>query len=256
MMTTPLTAVVITYNEERNITDCLLSLQAVADEILVVDSYSTDATVAICRQLGARVLQHTWEGIVAQRNYAQAMATHAVVLNIDADERLSPALQASIMAEKQKGFPQKGYSMNRLNNYCGQWIRHGNYYPDRKLRLYHKAIGHVEGAEPHEWVTLQPGSKVQHLQGDLLHYSFRSLAEDVEKMNRFTSLAAQTLFKRGRKPSYSKPLLSAVWSFCNGYILRLGFLDGWYGYTIARCNAMYAFYKYAKLNELYKGRAA
>ncbi|MCU0375687.1 MAG: glycosyltransferase family 2 protein [Chitinophagaceae bacterium] len=250
----PLTAVVITYNEEADIADCLKSLLPVADEIVVVDSYSTDATAAICRSFGVRFVQNKWEGIVAQRNFAQSLATCPVVLNLDADERLSDALQQAILKEKALGFPQQGYQMNRLNNYCGQWIKHGSYYPDRKLRLYHKAIGHIEGAEPHEWVVLQPGTRVQRLQGDLLHYSFRTLSEHVDKMNRFSTLAAQTLFARGKKPASLKPFLSAFWEFFNGLILRRGFLDGMYGFIIARNNALYAFYKYAKLNELHKGK--
>ncbi len=249
-----LSAVIITLNEEKNIEDCLKSLLGIADEILVVDSFSTDRTEAICRQYGVRFAQNNWEGIVAQRNFAQQLATGPVLLNIDADERLSDTLRASILQEKEKGFPLKGYTMNRLNNYCGQWIRHGEYYPDRKLRLYHKDAGRVEGSNPHEWVQLNGTYSTKRLEGDLLHFSFRSFSEHVGKMNLFSSVAAQTLFLRGRKPSYSKPVLSAFWAFFNGFFLRRGFLDGYYGYVIARNNAMYSFYKYAKLNELHKGK--
>ncbi|MCU0403378.1 MAG: glycosyltransferase family 2 protein [Chitinophagaceae bacterium] len=249
-----LTVVIITFNEERNVEDCLKSVKDVADEILVVDSFSTDRTEKICEAYGARFVQNKWEGIVAQRNFAQSLASHPVLLNIDADERLSAELAASIMQEKKRGFPMKGYTMNRFNNYCGQWIRHGNYYPDRKLRLYHKNAGRVEGANPHEWVQLNENYPVQKLHGDLLHYSFRTFSEHVAKMNLFSSVAAQTLFTRGRKPSYIKPILSAFWAFFYALIIRRGFLDGYYGYVIARNNAMYSFYKYAKLNELHKGK--
>lgn len=249
-----LTAVVITYNEESDIADCLQSLLPVADEIVVVDSFSTDATAAICHSFGVRFVQKKWEGIVAQRNFAQGLASHPVVLNLDADERLSDALQQAILQEKALGFPQRGYQMNRLNNYCGQWIKHGSYYPDRKLRLYYKSDGHIEGAEPHEWVVLRQGASVTKLRGDLLHYSFRTLSEHVDKMNRFSTLAAHTLFARGKKPATLKPFLSAFWEFVNGLVLKRGFLDGMYGFIIARNNAMYAFYKYAKLNELHKGK--
>jgi glycosyltransferase involved in cell wall biosynthesis len=250
-----LTAVIITLNEEKNIGDCLESIKEVADEIIVVDSFSSDRTEEICKTYGARFIQNKWQGIVAQRNFAQAQATHDVLLNIDADERLSPELAESIKEEKKKGFPFKGYTMNRFNNYCGQWIRHGEYYPDRKLRVYHKIAGRVEGANPHEWVQLHEDYPVKKLKGDLLHYSFRTFSEHVGKMNTFSSVAAQTLFERGRKPSYIKPILSAFWAFFYGFFLRRGFLDGYYGYVIARNNAMYSFYKYAKLNELHKGKA-
>jgi glycosyltransferase involved in cell wall biosynthesis len=249
-----LSVVIITLNEEKNIEDCLKSLQGIADEIVVVDSFSTDGTEAICRQYGVRFILNKWEGIVAQRNFAQEKATGPILLNIDADERLSEVLRNSILQEKEKGFSIKGYTMNRLNNYCGQWIRHGEYYPDRKLRLYYKDAGRVEGSNPHEWVQLNENYPTKRLEGDLLHYSFRTFSEHVSKMNHFSSVAAHTLYKRGRKPSYAKPILSAFWAFFNGFIVRRGFLDGYYGYVIARNHAMYSFYKYAKLNELHKGK--
>ncbi len=252
---TRLSVVIITLNEEKNIEDCLQSVKELADEILVVDSFSTDKTGEICARHGARFITNKWEGIVKQRNFAQSVATHPVLLNLDADERLSPELAASIRAEKEKGFPFKGYTMNRFNNYCGRWIRHGVYYPDRKLRLYHKDSGRVEGSNPHEWVALNEGLPVKKLKGDILHYSFRTFGEHIAQMNKFSSVSAETLFARGRKPSALKPFLSAFWAFFNTFIVRLGFLDGIYGYVIARNNAMYAFFKYAKLNELHKGKA-
>ena len=249
-----LTAVIITLNEDKNIEDCLKSLLGIADEIVVVDSYSTDGTEAICTKYGVRFIQNKWEGIVAQRTFAQQQATGPILLNIDADERVDEVLRNSILTEKEKGFPLKGYTMNRLNNYCGKWIRHGEYYPDRKLRLYHKNAGRVEGSNPHEWVQLNENYPTKRLEGDLLHYSFRTFSEHVAKMNHFSSVAAYTLFAKGRKPSYSKPILSSFWTFFNGLIVRRGFLDGYYGYVIARNHAMYSFYKYAKLNELHKGK--
>jgi glycosyltransferase involved in cell wall biosynthesis len=249
-----LSVVIITLNEEKNIAECLRSVLPVADEILVVDSFSTDATEAICTSMGARFVQHAWSGIAAQRNFAQDLASHPVLLNLDADERLSEKLATSILQEKQKGFPHKGYKMNRFNNYCGKWIRHGVYYPDRKLRLYHKNAGRVAGSDPHEWVQLHENFPVKKLEGDILHYSFRTFSEHVAKMNRFSSVAAQTHYERGRKPSVLKPFFSSWWAFVHSYLIRLGFLDGLCGYVIARNNAMYAFFKYAKLNELYKNK--
>jgi glycosyltransferase involved in cell wall biosynthesis len=253
-MNQKLSVVIITLNEENNIGDCLESLQGVADEILVVDSFSTDGTEDICRKYNVRFIQNKWEGYIAQRNYAQELASHPVLFNIDADERLSDQLRESINIEKDKGFPYKGYAMNRFNNYCGQWIKHGHYYPDRKIRLYHKNAGKIGGINPHEGVELFGKVEVKKLKGDILHYSFRTLSEHLTQMNTFSSIAAQSLFSRGKKSSFLKPFLSSFWTFFNGYLLRLGFLDGIYGYVIARNNAMYAFFKYAKLNELYKGK--
>jgi glycosyltransferase involved in cell wall biosynthesis len=249
-----LSVVIITLNEERNIEACLKSVMDIADEIVVVDSFSTDATEAICNQYNVRFVQNKWEGIVKQRNFAQSIAQGPVLLNLDADERVSPELAASILKEKELGFPMKGYTMNRFNNYCGKWIKHGVYYPDRKLRIYHKDAGRVEGSNPHEWVQLHEKSAVKKLRGDILHYSFRSFSEHIAQMNKFSTVSAQTLFEKGRKPSSTKPFLSAFWAFFNSYFIRLGLLDGLYGYVIARNNAMYAFFKYAKLNELHKGK--
>jgi glycosyltransferase involved in cell wall biosynthesis len=248
-----LSAVIITLNEESNIGDCIESLQGVADEILIVDSFSTDRTEEICAKYDVRFVKNKWDGYVAQRNFAQELASCPVLLNIDADERLSLPLKDSILKEKEKGFPFKGYSMNRFNNYCGQWIKHGHYYPDRKIRLYHKNAGKIGGINPHESVQLFGDVAVKKLNGDILHYSFRTLSEHLSQMNKFSSIAAQSLFIMGKRPSLLKPFLSSFWAFFNGYILRLGFLDGIYGYVIARNNAMYSFFKYAKLNELHKG---
>lgn len=250
-----LSAVIITLNEESNIGDCIESLQGVADEILIVDSFSTDGTEEICAKYNVRFVKNKWEGYVAQRNFAQELASCPVLLNIDADERLSPPLKDSILKEKEKGFPFKGYSMNRFNNYCGQWIKHGHYYPDRKIRLYHKNAGKIGGINPHESVQLFGEVPVKKLNGDILHYSFRTLSEHLSQMNKFSSIAAQSLFIMGKRPSLLKPFLSSFWAFFNGYILRLGFLDGIYGYVIARNNAMYSFFKYTKLNELHKGNS-
>jgi glycosyltransferase involved in cell wall biosynthesis len=250
-----LSAVIITLNEESNIGDCIESLQGVADEILIVDSFSTDGTEEICAKYDVRFVKNKWDGYVAQRNFAQELASCPVLLNIDADERLSLPLKDSILKEKEKGFPFKGYSMNRFNNYCGQWIKHGHYYPDRKIRLYHKNAGKIGGINPHESVQLFGEVPVKKLNGDILHYSFRTLSEHLSQMNKFSSIAAQSLFIMGKRPSLLKPFLSGFWAFFNGYILRLGFLDGIYGYVIARNNAMYSFFKYAKLNELHKGNS-
>jgi glycosyltransferase involved in cell wall biosynthesis len=249
-----LSVVIITYNEERNIGDCLASVREVADEIIVVDSLSTDGTKAICLTYGVCWVENPFSGHIEQKNFAASLATCSHVLSLDADERLSDFLRQTILLEKQAGFPNSGYTMNRFNNYCTQWIRHGGWYPDAKLRLWKKGAGKWQGDNPHDKFVLADEKKTAHLKGDILHYSFRSFSEHIVQMNKFSSIAAQTLYKRGKKPSLLKPFLSGFWAFFNGYFIRLGFLDGLYGYVIARNNAMYAFFKYAKLNELHKGR--
>lgn len=250
---TGLSVVIITFNEERNIGDCLDSVKEVADEIVVVDSLSTDQTGTVCRQYGVRWVEQPFPGHIEQKNLAASLASYSHILSLDADERLSDGLRQSILREKELGFPAPGYRMNRFNNYCGQWIRHGGWYPEPKLRLWKKDSGKWQGDNPHDKFELFGGEQPAHLKGDLLHYSFRSFSEHLNQMNKFSNIAAQTLYKKGRKPSFVKPFLSGFWAFFNGYFIQLGFLDGFYGFVIARNNAMYSFFKYAKLNELHKG---
>lgn len=251
-----LSVVIITFNEEHNIGDCITSVKGIADEIVVVDSFSTDGTKAICLAHGVRWYENDFAGHVEQKNLAASLASYSHILGIDADERVSDVLAESILKEKEAGFPADGYTMNRFNNYCGKWIRYGGWYPERKLRLWKKETGKWQGDNPHDKLVLMQGNKSAHLSGDLLHYSFRSFSEHVIQMNKFSNIAANTLYNKGRKPSGAKPMLSGFWAFFNGYIVRLGFLDGFYGYVIARNNSMYSFYKYAKLNELHKRKNA
>jgi glycosyltransferase involved in cell wall biosynthesis len=252
----PLSVIIITYNEAHRIRDCILSVQPVADEIVVVDSFSTDETAAICRELGAEVILNPFAGMIEQKNFALSRAVFPMVLSLDADERLDSRLQASILKEKSAGFPCAAYSMNRLNNYCGHWIRHGDYYPDRKTRLFHKEQAHFGGINPHDWLELPDEAPICHLKGDILHYSFASRKEHEEKMDRFSTAYARSLYQRGRKVPVTKPWISAAWSFIKGYIWKLGFLDGSDGLYIARRNARYTLDKYQKLRKMYQTEAA
>jgi glycosyltransferase involved in cell wall biosynthesis len=249
-----ISVVIITYNEERNIGDCLESVKELADEIIVVDSFSTDSTQSICKAYHVRWIEQSFLGHVEQKNLAAGLATFSYVLSLDADEVVSNALSAAILREKENGFSSIAYTVNRFNNYCGQWIRHGKWYPEYKLRLWRNGCGKWQGDNPHDRFVVSSPAKTVLLKGDLLHFSFRSLSDHLSQMNKFSTIAAQTLFKKGKKPSLLKPFLSSFWAFFDGYFLRLGFLDGFYGYVIARNNAMYAFFKYAKLNELWKGK--
>lgn len=250
--TNSLSVVIITFNEERNIEDCLVSVKSVADEIIVVDSLSNDRTKEICALYGVRWIENPFPGHVEQKNLAANLATCDYVLSLDADERLNPKLIEEILLGKIKGFTAEGYVINRLNNYCGKWIKHGEWYPEYKLRIWKRGSGMWGGDNPHDRFELASGSKPKKMSGDILHYSFRSFSEHITQMNKFSSIAAETLYAKGRKPDYFKPFLSSFWAFFNGFFLRLGFLDGFFGYVIARNNAMYSFFKYAKLNEFHK----
>lgn len=245
-----LSAVIITYNEEKNIGRCLQSLEGVADDILVVDSFSTDQTEAICRQHGARFLQHPFEGHIQQKNYALRQAAFPCVLSLDADEALSDPLRSSILAAK-KNWTCDGYSMNRLTYYCGKWIRHGGWYPDVKLRLVHRDKAHWGGMNPHDRLILEKGATLHHLSGDLLHYSFYTLDQHVEQAHKFSGIAARAKFERGKKAPLWKILFSPLHKFAKMYLFKRGFLDGYEGLQISLVSAYASFLRYAKLRELH-----
>jgi glycosyltransferase involved in cell wall biosynthesis len=249
---TKLSATIITYNEEAQIGRCLSSLRDVADEIVVVDSLSADRTKEICLSHGVTFIEQPFLGYIQQKNFALSKANYPFVLSLDADEALSDALITAIKKEKALGFPADGYSMNRFNNYCGAWIKHGDYYPDRKLRLWNCKKGSWGGENPHDKVILVENTSVKHLDGDLLHYSFKSIEGHWQQMGKFSTIAAQAMYQKGKKAGMLRPVISAVWTFLRGYIIRGGFLDGSYGFTIARINAWYTFQKYQKLIRLYE----
>lgn len=242
-----LSVVIITFNEARNIGRCLDALGDVADEVIVVDSFSTDETVSICQSRGARVVQHAFAGYVEQKNFATAQARFDHVLQLDADEVLTKELRQSIR-EAKHSWQGAGYTLARLTNYCGTWVRHGGWYPDRKLRLYDRRLGRWTGLLLHERYEVSGGHKVGALAGDLLHYSYDSVAQHVAQLNRFTSIAADEMALRGKvNATLFHLLLKPIWKFVHGYLLRLGFLDGFAGLCIASISAGGVFLKYAKL---------
>ena len=247
MSAVSLSVVIITFNEEANIGRCLAALADVAEEVVVVDSFSTDRTVEVCRQHGARVVQNAFVGYVAQKNFATAQATHNHVLQLDADEVLTDELRRSIWQATQN-WQAAGYTLARLTNYCGSWVRHGGWYPDRKLRLYDRRLGRWQGLLLHEQYELLPGQVAIPLAGDLLHYSYASIEQHVRQLNRFTSLAADELTLRGKtRVTLFHLLLKPWWRFVHGYFFRLGFLDGFAGLSIALISAGGVFLKFAKL---------
>jgi glycosyltransferase involved in cell wall biosynthesis len=248
----PLSVVIITYNEEHNIARCLNSVRSLADEIIVLDSYSTDNTVEIARSLGATIYLEKFRGYIGQKNLAMQYATHNYILSLDADEALDDQLAAAILEEK-KSLVHRAYRMNRCTNYCGRFIRHGLWYPDRKIRLFDRRIAKWGGLNPHDKIILQEGYPVQHLKGDILHYSFNTIDDHIWQNNRLSSIAATSLYNIGTRSSWYKMLVRPAWAFLNGYFLRMGFLDGASGFTIAVNTSHQVFLKYSKLYKLQHG---
>jgi len=244
-----LSVVIITYNEERNIGRCLKSVSTVADEIVVVDSFSSDRTEEICNSFGVRFIQNNFMGYVEQKNYANSLAEYPYILSLDADEALSDTLIKSISNVKAR-WDHDGYSMNRMTNYCGKWIKHGAWYPDRKIRLFDKKKAKWDGQLVHENLVLNDSSNVSFLRGDILHYSFYSISEHVIRSNYYSKLSAEQLFSKGKKAGCFKLIVKPCARFLSHYILRLGFLDGYYGFVISRITAYSTLLKYAKLRQL------
>ncbi|OQP50635.1 hypothetical protein A4H97_01995 [Niastella yeongjuensis] len=244
-----ITAVIITKNEERNIKRCLDSLMPVVDEIIVVDSNSTDNTVAICQQAGAKVILQNWLGYGPQKNLGNNAASHDYILSIDADEALDEQLTQAILEEKRKGL-QGIYQLSRFNYYYGKFIRHGADYPDKKIRLFNRANTHWDEKDVHETLVIAPGQKTTALKGHLLHYTYYRVEEHISKINYYTNLAAQDYIKRGKKASIFKIIFSPLMTFIQSYIFKRGFLDGLHGFILAIMHAYAAFARYVKLWEL------
>ncbi len=246
-----LSVVIITFNEERNIVRCLRSVHGIADEVVVVDSGSTDRTVELARMEQARVVHRDWTQYSTQKNFADSLATHPFILSLDADEALSSELRTSLLQAKAAGF-RGAYAMNRLTNYCGTWIKHGGWYPDRKVRLFPSEKAQWDGGAVHEKLVLEKDLPCTQLKGDLLHYSYYSISEHVHQADHFTSIAARSMHKRGLHAGVVKLFLSPVATFFSGYLQRGGFRDGWHGLVIARISAFATFLKYAKLRQLWR----
>jgi len=246
-----ISAVIITLNEEKNIGRCIDSLLDVADDIVVIDSFSTDKTKEICLQKGVRFIENKFEGHIEQKNYALTQALYPLVLSLDADEALCPVLKQEIHRIKLNP-KSDGYTMNRLTNYCGQWIKYGGWYPDTKLRLWNIQKGQWGGINPHDKVIIEKDARLTHLKGDLLHYSFYSRQQHIEQIVKFSEIGAHALFKKGIKPSFFKMYAHPLARFIKMYFLKTGFLDGANGFYISRKSAWGNFLKYKKLRTIYK----
>lgn len=248
-----LSAVIITYNEEQNIGRCIASLQKVADEIIVLDSYSTDSTTRIARSMGAIVHQEKFRGYIDQKNMANRLASNDFILSLDADEELDERLVSSILEEKKK-MTARLYLVNRCTNYCGRFIRHGLWYPDKKIRLFDRRIARWGGLNPHDKIVAGPEYECLRLQGEIRHYSFRTPDDLVWQNNRLSSVAAVSLYAAGWRSNWYKLLIHPAWAFLNGYFFRGGFRDGVDGLVIAVNTAHQVFLKYSKLSRLQRSK--
>jgi glycosyltransferase involved in cell wall biosynthesis len=250
-----ISAVIITYNEENLIERCLASLDGIVDEIVIVDSYSTDRTEEICKKYNAKFVQHHFEGFRDQKNYALSLATYDNILALDADEALSETLRESILAVKEN-WKFDGYKMNRRNYYDGKWIRFSEWYPDRQMRLFFADHGSWGELNLHEKFMLPGKAKIGKLKGDLLHWSFSSKQDHAQKMKNYSILGAQEYHKAGRKASFLTPYIHFTWGFFRSYIIRAGFLDGLDGLRICYLYANSAFHKYRLLRILNKQKSS
>ena len=242
-----ITATIITLNEERNIDRAIESLRC-CDEILVLDSGSSDRTLEVSRKLGARVIERAWVNYAAQKNTAAELASNDWILSIDADEALSETLDGEILNIKKNGPAFDAYTMPRLAQYLGRWILHSGWYPDRKVRLYNRSKARWVGDFVHESVRVT--GAVGHLEANLLHFTCQSLSEHLKSMDRYTTLAAEELVHRKQKVAPYRLFLDPAWTFARSYILQRGFLDGMEGLAIAHMAALYTFLKYAKARNM------
>lgn len=245
-----ISAVVISFNEEKNIERCLKSLRPVADEIVVVDSGSKDKTEAICRRYGVRFYKRAWKGYSSAKNYGNQKAVHDFIFSIDADEALSVDLQKSLREFKTSS-PADAYRITIKTWYCGRWIEHSGWYPDTKVRFWNKKFGKWAGAI-HEKVKLREGSRISALKGDLLNYGYYTVEEHLTQINLFTTLMAKNIVSQGGKTSLWKIITRPVDLFFTMYVLRLGFLDGYQGFLIAAISSFGEMIKHVKIREFSK----
>ena len=248
---TSLSVVIITFNEERNIGRCIDSVKDVADDIVVVDSFSSDKTKQICLEKNVRFVEHPFLGYIEQKNWAISEAKYPFVLSLDADEALSDELKSSIILVKNNKLAD-GYSMNRLTNYCGIWIKHCGWYPDTKLRLWDSTKGKWGGKNPHDKFEMNSECKIVRLKGDLLHYSYYTIEDHFKQIDKFTSISSDVLVEKGYCPTYLKIVFSGPVKFIKDYFIKMGFLDGAAGFQIAKMSAFATYLKYARTRDRHR----
>jgi glycosyltransferase involved in cell wall biosynthesis len=244
-----LSVTLITLNEEQNIRDCLESV-GFADEIILVDSGSRDRTLEIAGEFPVQIFNEPWQGFSGTKNSAQEKARGDWILNIDADERVSPELRAEIQHLLKEGTDCAGFKIPRRNYFCGQWIRHGGWYPNYQLRLYRKEAGRFASREVHEQVAVN--GRIESLINNLEHYTYRSISDYLRRMDRYAALSARQYLKEGRRIGWPAIMGRSWFTFFQMWVLKRGFLDGGYGLLLAGLYSQYTFVKYAKLKEMEK----
>lgn len=243
-----ISATIITYNEEGYIGGCIDSLRTVADEIIVVDSFSEDSTKDICLKKSVRFVEHEFSSHIEQKNFATSLTSFDHVISLDADERLSPQLIDSINQIKTT-WPAEAYRMNRLSTYGDKWIQRGNWYPDRKIRLWNKNFAHWGGSNPHDKIVLDPKIRPLHLKGDILHEAYRDSHEALQKIQSYSDIFAKENVGK-LSTSVFKIITHSSFTFFKSYIIKQGIFDGFEGLMVAMAEANHTFYKYAKLYEI------
>ena len=243
-----ISAIIITFNEERNIKRCLTSLENVADEIIVVDSFSTDNTKNICSGFNVLFYERKFNGYSEQKNWAISKTNNNIILAVDADEELSTTLKENINNVK-KYWKYDGYRFNRKTNYCGKWINFCGWYPDKQLRLFDKKTGKWNTDIIHEKIEFKKHNKVGFLNGDLLHYSFYSIREHKDQIKKFSELKAEMLASKGKKTNLLLIIINPIIKFLVSYIFKLGILDGYYGLIICKNSAYAKYLSHVKLRE-------
>lgn len=247
-----ISAAIITFNEEENIGRCIESLMPIADEIVVVDSLSSDNTKAICNNYNVKFIEQPFLGYIEQKNFAVKQTLYDYVLSLDADEALDEKLKESILFVKENGLHADSYKMNRCTSFCGKWIKHGTWYPDKKIRLFNKQKAKWAGTNPHDFVLIEKNASCSFLQGDILHYSYKNLEEVITQANKFTSIQAKAMYNKGKRANVLKLIINPCVAFISGYLLKAGFLDGRDGFILAKTIAYQTLLKYAKLMHLQK----
>ena len=239
-----ISACIISFNEEKKLEDCLKSLQAIVDEIIIVDSLSTDDTLKIAQRYTDKIFHQKFLGHIEQKNLAVSKAGYDWILSLDCDERLTPELQQSILGIKDNLDAADAYCMHRKTFYIYRWLNHC-WYPDTKTRLFNKTTSHWGGTNPHDRIITQ-GKNIRLLRGDIQHYSFSSISEHLKTIDKFTEIGADELIKKGKRFTIFSPLTHASWTFIKLYFIKRGFLDGFAGLVVAVLSYMHVFVKYTK----------
>lgn len=244
-----ISAVIITYNEAERLPAALKSLEGVVSEIIVVDSHSIDETVKIARSFGCRVFERGWTNYADQKNFGHSQASYPWILSLDADERLSPELREEIISLLPTEPDCAGFSMPRRVFYLGRWIRHGGWYPDRRVRLFRRDRAHWEGEYVHEKLVIE--GEIRELKGDILHFTYRNITDHMRRINHFSELGAKKLYARRKKCRWYHLTLLPWLRFIRNYIFLGGFLDGFPGLVISVMSSYALFARYAKLKEIW-----